>query len=123
MMLAMGLTAGSGPSKVSAEVELSPLSLEGRWEGRSQTARDTCRVCVDEGQIQWTCELPWRWAPRDEGYGRFSLVLAGRAYPCIYCWEGEKFVFCVGWQGRRPKSFTTADGQEIVWLLRVRNDR
>jgi hypothetical protein len=121
VVLAAGMATGDSPDKGSTAVAWSGLSLDGRWEGTSRTAKATFRVEVDKGMITWTCEFPCRWAPRDEGDGRFSLVLADRrTYPCIYKWDGDRLVFCIGKPGRRPKEFTTENGQELVTLHRVK---
>lgn len=127
IILAVGMVIGSGPEKVTGEMEEN-LHLQGDWVGESwgddgvvwQVKLRDGDLCFSSGK-EVASPLPVAFIV-DEGHGRFRVdwPLPGDSLG-IYKQEGDHLVMCCrdGHQGR-PTSFRLGSGQLLLILNRVK---
>ncbi len=133
MVLAAGMALGSGPEKVSVEVERR-LDLRGNWEGIGWLGEGVGRLGKlgprvamvrhdSQGkpglllQVEVGSVLAFKGPIIDEGEGRFRMNnLLG-----IYRVDDDCLVICFAFSGRRPTCFRAGAGQCLVILRRVQS--
>lgn len=128
-----GLMIGSGPERVSDEIEQG-LNLSGEWEGVWQTQRSSREVTLRDGKLHWAgClvgEPPDRYEYSlhvvEEGRGNLRIRLSNRhlgVYRClaIYHQKGDRLLICFRAVAKgRPVGFSVNEGQRLLILHRVK---
>ncbi len=131
MILAAGMTVGSGPEQVSGETE-QRLDVRGKWEGyhfllfgesseRVQLQGEELKVALPDG-LYATHEIEFT----DKGRGSVHIILAvGGVVTCrfrgVYRYEGDRLIICYGKPGIPENPSIWADiGQHFLVFRRVK---
>jgi hypothetical protein len=127
MILAAGMAVGSGPEKVSGEVEQG-LDLRGEWEGTSPCPpKSDCVVRFVKNKLNiydpsTKCSIGF--TVIDEGGGRLRLPLTRvRGLLGIYRYQDHDHLhicFSANETGHRPTSFHVGNDRMYLILHRVK---
>jgi hypothetical protein len=128
LVLAAGMVVGSGPEKVSAEVEQGLDLTRGKWEGFWLDARGRTRTVVlrpwRPDRVLVGCGPAYPFACRDEGRGAIRGNFCGEPFVGIFRWDGECLTLCVREVAKgRPAFFQGGDGQHLIRLYRAEPDK
>jgi hypothetical protein len=113
VLFAAGMTLGTGPEKVSGEVE-QRLDLSGKWQLTNFDNHPASSVAMDGNDILR------HWNAKDEGGGKFRLTISGSPLLGIYKHNGDRLMICIG-RDEWPTFFRCVNGQNVLILRRVKS--
>jgi uncharacterized protein (TIGR03067 family) len=102
-----------------------PVDEEHGWKPRTTFVGNTFVVTITDGStpIRGTFVIDPTKDPKIVDYTDTHGPDAGKTFPAIYVFEGDRFVFCAANAGQpRPTSFKTKSGEVLRVNVRVRPD-